>query len=86
MSPAPKQALTIIVNGVPIDVERNENAPLKSAIGTALAQSGNVGQPIENWELRDASGNLLDTSKKIGEFGFDDTVKLFLSLKAGIGG
>jgi hypothetical protein len=81
-----KRILTIIVNGVPAEVERNTNAPLRSAVEKALAETGNVGQPIENWEMRDAQGNSLDLSRKIGDFDFPDGVKLFLSLKAGIGG
>ena len=81
-----KALLTIIVNGAPAVVERNENAPLKSAIEKALADTGNVGQPIENWELRDANGNVLDVSQKISAFDFPVDVKLFLSLKAGVGG
>lgn len=81
-----KQLLTIIVNGAPAAVERNENAPLSSTVEKALADTGNVGQPIENWELRDASGNVLDLSRKIGSFDFPEAVTLYLSLKAGVGG
>lgn len=80
------QLLTIIVNGVPAAVERNPHAPLRSAVEAALAQTGNTGQPPENWELRDANGAVLDLDKKIGDFNFPDDVKLFLSLKAGVGG
>lgn len=81
-----KELLTIIVNGVPAVVERNVNAPLRSAVEKALTQTSNVGQPLENWELRDGNGNLLDLDRKISEFNFPNDVKLFLSLKAGIGG
>jgi hypothetical protein len=81
-----KRLLTIIVNGVPAVVERNANAPLNSLVEKALNETGNVGQPIENWEMRDAAGAVLDLSRKIGEFDFPDDVKLFLSLKAGVGG
>jgi hypothetical protein len=81
-----KQTLTIIVNGVPAVVERNENAPLVSAIERALSETGNVGQPLENWELRDGVGNVLDLHAKIGAYNFPDDIKLFLSLKAGVGG
>lgn len=81
-----KQLLNIIVNGASAVVERNENAPLISTIEKALADTGNVGQPIDNWELRDASGNVLDLSQKIGSFGFAADAKLYLSLKAGVGG
>jgi len=81
-----KETLTIVVNGVPIEVEVNVNSPLHTVVPKALQQSGNIGQPVENWELRDADGKLLDTNQKIEDFGFTDTTKLFLSLKAGIGG
>ena len=81
-----KELLTIVVNGVPAVVERNVNAPLRSAVEKALEQTGNVGQAIGNWELRDANGNVLDLDRKIGDFNFPPDVKLFLSLKAGVGG
>jgi hypothetical protein len=78
--------LIIIVNGQPIALEVSVNEPLKAAVHQALAKSGNSGQPIENWELRDGAGNILDLSHKVGTFHFPDGTKLFLSLKAGIGG
>jgi len=81
-----KETLTIVVNGQPVEVEANVNAPLKSVIGKALELSGNVGQPAENWELKDAAGVLLALDKKIGEYAFADDAKLFLSLKAGAAG
>jgi hypothetical protein len=81
-----KSLLTIVVNGVPAIVERNANAPLLSVVEKALHETGNVGQPIENWELRDANGQVLDLARTIGSYGFPDDVKLFLTLKAGVGG
>jgi hypothetical protein len=82
----PKIDLAVIVNGQPTMVSANENAPLHSIIGKALEQTGNLGQPAENWELRDAAGVELDGSRKIETFGFAPGVKLFLNLRAGIGG
>jgi hypothetical protein len=81
-----KVDLAIIVNGQPTVVEANVNAPLHTVIPRALEATGNSGQPPENWELRDAAGTLLDTSKKISSFNFPPDVRLFLSLKAGVGG
>ncbi|MFL5560843.1 MAG: DUF2604 domain-containing protein [Gemmatimonadaceae bacterium] len=81
-----KKTLTIIVNGVSTEVERNMNAPLRSVIERALEQTGNVGQAPENWELRDASGTPLDITRKIEDLGFPDGTVLYLSLKAGVGG
>lgn len=78
--------LSVIVNGAPTLVEANANAPLRTIIPRALHESGNAGQPPENWELRDAAGSPLDLGAKIESFGFAPDVKLFLNLKAGIGG
>ncbi|PLS77665.1 MAG: hypothetical protein CYG59_22610 [Chloroflexi bacterium] len=81
-----KETITIVVNGRPVEVDANSNAPLKSLIGRALEESGNAGQPKENWELRDAKGDLLDLDRKISDFGFGVGITLFLNLKAGVGG
>ena len=78
--------ITVVVNGQPTTVKANLNAPLHTIIPRALEQTGNSGQPPENWELRDAAGTLLDLSKKIEEYGFPANTTLFLNLKAGIGG
>lgn len=84
--PDNKIQIAVIVNGQATVVEANLNAPLGTIIPRALEQTGNTGQPPENWELRDAQGTLLDTSKEIGSFNFPPDVRLFLNLKAGVGG
>lgn len=76
----------IIVNGQPADVTAKSKHALHSVIPSALDQTGNSGQPPENWELRDVTGTLLDTTKAISEFGFGEGARLYLNLKAGIGG
>ena len=78
--------LKIVVNGTEVVVEANVHAPLQTVIEPALQKSGNAGQPPSNWVLRDANGNELDVTKKIGDFGFNAQTILYLSLKAGIGG
>ncbi|MEJ7786479.1 MAG: DUF2604 domain-containing protein [Solirubrobacteraceae bacterium] len=84
---APKHLdITIVVNGQPVVVSANPHSPLRAVIPKALEETGNLGQPPENWELRDAGGTLLDTSQKIESFSFAHDVRLFLSLKAGVGG
>lgn len=77
---------TVVVNGSPTDVTANIHSPIHVLVPEALRETDNTGQPPENWELRDEPGNLLDPQRKIGEFGFAPGTKLFLSLKAGIGG
>ncbi|WP_051772754.1 DUF2604 domain-containing protein [Saccharothrix sp. NRRL B-16314] len=81
-----KVELQVVVNGTPTAVEANPNAPLRSIIGRALAQTDNSGQPVENWELRDNAGGVLDLDAKIGSFGFGAGTRLFLNLRAGVGG
>jgi hypothetical protein len=81
-----KIAITVVVNGQPTIVEANPEVPLRTIIPVALEQTGNTGQPPENWELRDAAGVELDVAKKIEDFQFPVDVRLFLNLKAGVGG
>jgi hypothetical protein len=78
--------LTIVVNGQPTVVHANRNAPLRTVIARAVEQTGNAGQPPDNWELRDAGGAPLPLDQKIGDFKFPADVRLFLNLKAGVGG
>jgi hypothetical protein len=78
--------LTIIVNGQPIPIEANIHQPLHAVIEQVLNKSGNSGQPIDNWELRDAGGQILDPARTVGEYHFTSGVNLFLNLKAGVGG
>ena len=81
-----KMSITVVVNGQPTVVDAIGDAPLGTIIPDALRQTENSGQPPENWELRDTDGNLLDLNKTIEDYGFPDKVRLFLNLKAGIGG
>ena len=84
--PGNKIALAVIVNGQPTLVVAQRQLAAWTIIPRALEQTGNSGQPPENWELRDAQGTLLDTSQKIASFDFPPDVRLFLNLKAGVGG
>jgi hypothetical protein len=81
-----KLSIIVVVNGQPVTVEGNVNAPLIPLIQHALNESGNSGQPAENWELRDAAGNVLDPGRKLGDTGVAGGATLFLNLKAGVGG
>lgn len=78
--------LNVVVNGQPVPLEENVHEPLRVLVNHALKESGNSGQPLENWELRDAVGNVLDVGRKIGDFSFAPGTNLFLNLKAGVGG
>ena len=77
---------TIIVNGQPVPVKIDRYAEIGEAVAQALEESGNSGQPVKNWELRDASGHPIDTGQKIADSDIKDGAKLSLNLKAGVGG
>lgn len=83
---AEKVLLEIIVNGQSTTIEANPNQPLRSVIGRALAQTGNTGQPPESWEFRDDAGNTLAVDARIEDLGLTSGQRLFLNLKAGVGG
>jgi hypothetical protein len=76
--------LTVVVNGQPVSVSANKNAPLRTVVPEALRLSNNSGQPPENWELRDENGKLIDLGVKIEDLQLG--TKQFLNLKAGVGG
>jgi hypothetical protein len=78
--------ITVIVNGHPVGVKVNVKEQLRSVVERVLRESGNSGQPIDNWELRDSAGQILDLAKKVADYGIMNGAKLFLSLKAGVGG
>ena len=78
--------LVIVVSGAPEAVRINRNETLEHAVREALRESGNHGQPPEDWELRNEAGQLLALSMRSDEAGLVDGQTLFLSPKAGAGG
>ncbi|MDE0626339.1 MAG: DUF2604 domain-containing protein [Bryobacterales bacterium] len=78
--------ITIVVNGQPVGIKVGPDDEIGEAVADALKASGNSGQSAERWELRDESGQPIDTGKKIRESAIAAGAKLFLNLKAGVGG
>jgi hypothetical protein len=79
--------ITVVVNGHPVPLEKiNVEEKLRAVADKALKNSGNSGQPLDNWELRDSAGQILDFNKKVADYGITNGAKLFLNLKAGVGG
>jgi hypothetical protein len=79
--------ITVVVNGQPVPLEEvNVEEKLRAVAHMALEKSGNSGQPLDNWELRDSAGQILDLNKKVADYGITSGTKLFLNLKAGVGG
>ena len=67
-------------------VDVNIKAPLHVAVHKALRETGNTGRPFEEWEVRDASGALLESNRTPQELRLTNGSRLFLSLKVGAGG
>ena len=76
----------IVVNGQPVPEKAGFDEQVGEVVARALKESGNSGQPVGNWELRDDSGHVIDMGRKIGDVGIKEGAKLFLNLKAGVGG
>lgn len=79
--------LIFIINGENFPVGTHIEARLILAVERALVESGNTGrQNPREWEVRDASGVLLEVDRTIKELGLKDGARLFLSLQVGAGG
>ncbi len=81
-----KIQISVIVNGTLTVVETQPKTHLMMVITKALAQTGNHGQPPENWELRDEAGAVLDPQRTTDSYHLVSGTRLFLNLKAGVGG
>lgn len=78
--------LIFIINGQDLSIDADSRAPLIEAVQKALTESGNTGRPVEEWEVRDVSGVLLETHRTPKALGLHNKARLFLSLKVGAGG
>jgi len=78
--------LVVVVSGVATPVRVNVNERLEQVVREALRESGNAGQPPEQWELRRESGEPLDQSLRVGDAGLTDGATLTLQPRAGAGG
>ena len=78
--------IVIVVNGQPVREKAGADEQVDEVVARALKESGNSGQPLDNWELRDESGQVIDFGRKFRELGIKEGAKLFLNLKAGVGG
>lgn len=78
--------LVIVVSGVPRPVRINLHVRLEQAVRDVLRDSGNSGQPPEDFELRTENGQLLSLDTRAGDAGLVDGQTLFLNPRAGAGG
>lgn len=79
-------SLVVVVSGESIDLTVNAHQKLRQLVHKALNESGNEGQPLENWTLKSEVGPLTDLEATLIEAGLVDGVRLYLNPKAGEGG
>lgn len=85
--PKEKDTVIVVVNGVETTVNIHGNPALSDVVATALQQTNNSGQPLENWELRGPDGTPIpDLSIKVKKLNLELEDRIFLNLRAGIGG
>lgn len=85
-NPATFLDLIVVVSGSPHPVRVNVHQTLEHVVAEALRESGNVGQPPADWELRTEDGTLLDQSMRVDAARLREGQTLFLSPHAGAGG
>jgi len=78
--------ILFIVNGEDVSISIDKQAALAEARDKALVESRNTGRPLEDWEIREESGVLLESSRTINDLNFVPGVRLFLTLRVGAGG
>lgn len=81
-----KVDLVVVVNTEDVAVEANVHWTLGNVAQHALNKSESKNRPLSDFDLKDASGALLDTDQTVEEKQLMDGTKLFLSLKVGVQG
>ena len=76
----------VVVSGQSTTIRVNPHQSVEQLVKEALKESGNKGQPPDQWELRTADGTLVDQGLNIGSAGIVSGTTLFLSPRAGVGG
>lgn len=75
----------VVVSGEDIPVTVNTHEKVANLVREALRESGNEGQPLENWVLK-SDDSPIEFDLRISEAGITDGMKLYLNPKAGEGG
>lgn len=76
----------VVGGGEGVTIKAKPDDTLQDVALEALKKSKNKGQPIENWDLRDEPGEVLDLARTVGSYGFVNGTLLSLTLKAGVAG
>lgn len=75
----------IIVNGTSYGkLPFPESIIMRKLMEEALKETKNTGRPLDDWEMKNTEGQLIDLEKHLRDYPSLD--KVFITLKAGIGG
>lgn len=86
MSKESKILLTFIVKGAPYKNDFALGEPMEAIITQVLEKTGNVGQNVANWTLKDEQGITLPLKQHLRDYNFENGTVLYLETKVGGGG
>ena len=86
MSQDNKISITFVVKGTPYTDKFSLGEPMHAIVKQVLEKTGNVGQKLDNWVLKDSNGTPLDLKKHLRDYSFKDGVTLYLDTPEGGGG
>lgn len=77
--------VTVVVSGEDVEVTVNSHQYVRELVREALRESGNAGQPPENWILK-SDGGEIDQEQTVAAGGVVAGIRLTLTPEAGEGG
>ena len=80
-----KLDLVVVVSGDDVEITVNPHQQVTDLVEEALRESGNKGQPPEEWVLK-AGTTVISANQTISAAGITEQTKLYLNPKRGEGG
>jgi ribosomal silencing factor RsfS len=81
-----KVDVIVVVSGIDQPETVNIHQTVEHLANEALKDSGHEGQPLADWELKDAGGVIIPFATKIDDAGITEGSKVYLNPKVGTGG
>jgi ribosomal silencing factor RsfS len=81
-----KVNVIVVVSGIDQPENVNVHQTVENLAKEALKDSGHEGQPLAEWELKDAGGVIIPFATKIDDAGIEEGSKVYLNPKVGTGG
>lgn len=79
-------SITVVVGGDDQKLQVKPDDVASDVLQEALKKSKNLGQPLEDWELKTEAGLALVLTATLGQLNIGEGETLFASLKAGAAG